>query len=668
MKTLHLENNKCGDSTGHSMHVGVATMLAISALFILYLAPAYAVEPIVEWDFGGHTFFECAAGGICFFTITDPAANLKPEVVNTITATVSSIDPFGIVRDEIEITLSEAVSEDDPAFFDENGQPVPTAPDPNSGIFRIKNIIFSNGALAGEKEYSLDNTITFDVDDSGNYFGAFPDFYGPISDGSIDTINSAFSLFSSSDLETFLDGFPITETDLDTQIYTGTLRFSTESSDFESGTILVQPGDILSIQNTISKSVEAIKNSLIVPNPDPTVGIIEAEIGDSVIVTYNGIECDPFDLDLLCNTEIVSAGSPGGGSGGPVIPSMSLVVDVLGFFGGGEGAGGLLNTGSGGPDHSPPSLISSNPSILANLFADPFKPISPTTNPTAPLRINDEGYFPTGKTTTINPIQLSPGDNIDLTLSFLEATSVQHVALYFVDENSDELSDTDPAIIYDNGNVIKSDPHGMLGDQITFTKSREGFRSIFNFGFSIDEPTNRHLGIVVWDEKRNSATTNIRNAFSVSGEPVPQEVNHLVLSDLGQYIITQDGVIDMQAQRDTIPQQQAAWFYSDSIGRLDRHDMTSLHNTIDDEQARAGTIIDNFNLDTVTFVADDEKKPYDISKRAPQLTWSNVGHKLRSMINTPDENKELLKQLLWQEHLKAEKTLKAYLEQRNHRE
>ena len=36
MKTLHLANNKCGNFTRHSMHVGVVTMLAISALFILY--------------------------------------------------------------------------------------------------------------------------------------------------------------------------------------------------------------------------------------------------------------------------------------------------------------------------------------------------------------------------------------------------------------------------------------------------------------------------------------------------------------------------------------------------------------------------------------------------------------------------------------------------------
>ena len=166
--------------------------------------------------------------------------------------------------------------------------------------------------------------------------------------------------------------------------------------------------------------------------------------------------------------------------------------------------------------------------------------------------------------------------------------------------------------------------------------------------------------ITVWDEKKNSVNTKIFDAFSVSGKPIPQEENHLVLSDLGQYIISQDGVVDMQAQNNPVPQQQAAWFYSNSIGRLDRHDMTSLHNTIDNEQARADTITDNFNLDTKTFVADDEKKPYDTSKRAPQLTWSNVGHHLRDPTKTLSEDKELIK-LCWQEHLRAEKKLKSLL-------
>ena len=228
MKTSHLENNKCSDSIQRSMHVGVVTILAVSVLFILYLAPSYADEPIVAWQFpGGYTFTDGSALGFPnTFTITDPAANLDTEAVDTITATVSSIDMDGNIRDSIKITLSE-----ESPF--ESG-----VPDPNSGVFRNKNIIFTNG----QKEYGLDNTITITQEDPDDFFGFFD--FAITSPETIDTINGVFLVFSSSDpanpqedVGTFTSelGFPITETGPSTLVYTGTIRFSTEASDFEIG-------------------------------------------------------------------------------------------------------------------------------------------------------------------------------------------------------------------------------------------------------------------------------------------------------------------------------------------------------------------------------------------------------------------------------------------------
>ena len=425
----------------------------------------------------------------------------------------------------------------------------------------------------------------------------------------------------------------LTETGPTTGIYQNIVLLTNDSSVPDSA-IMVAPGDIITVTYiTISSYAQVL------PSPNGSVGFLVADLDDTITLTYDG---------LSESTVVITGGGGGAGGGGPVLPSLSLVIDVL---------AGVL--GGGGADRTPPSLVSSNPSILGSLFApDPFKPISPTTNPTATLRINDDGFFPTGYANTINPEHVNTGENVALTLSFTEASTVQHVALHLVDANHDEMSDTDPMITFDNGNVVKSDPDGILGDQITFSTARDGTHSTFHFGFSFDQPTNRHLMITVWDEKKNSVNTKIFDAFSVSGQPIPKEENHLVLQDLGQYVITQDGVVDMQAQNNPVPQQQAGWFYSKSLGRLDRHDMTSLHSTIDNEQTRADIITDNFNLDTKTFVAKDTTKPYD-TKRAPQLTWSNVGHHLRDPTKTPDENKELLKQLLWQEHLKAEKTLKS---------
>ena len=587
----------------------VLTLSILSILFcnIQSADASHAPIPTISFDAGSYTLAENA-----IITVEDDTFEGNTIFDEVITVTVSAAD----TGNSIELELIE---------------------DADTGTFRNTALIFMDGSDL----FTLDSTVLVSFTDSSqNTLTGEVDVIEPIDGGYV--IIRSLDPSSGFAVRDDIDPLIMTETDgSDTGFFTGIFGFTTGATVGNNlGAVL---GDIIQVDYGGGE----VSNGLLIPNPVNSVGalsvVVDPPTYDTMTATYTYT-----GGSVSAVATMGGSGAGGAGGGGPVLPSLSLVIDVL---------AGVL--GGGGIDRTAPSLVTSNPSIFGNLFADPLKPVSPTTNPSAPLRINDNGYFPTGKTITINPTQLSTGENVGLTLSFLEASSVQHVALYFVDENSDQLSDTDPAIIYDNGNVIKSDPDGMLGDQITFTKSREGFRSIFNFGFSIDEPTNRHLGIVVWDEKKNSVITNIRDAFSVSGEPVPQEENHLVLQDAGQYIITQDGVVDMQAQSDTIPQQQAGWFYSNSIGRLDRHDMASLHNTIDNEQARADTITDNFNLDTETFVADDEKKPYDTSKRAPELTWSNVGHKLRNIANTPDENTELLKQLLWQEHLKAEKTLKS---------
>jgi hypothetical protein len=54
-------------------------------------------------------------------------------------------------------------------------------------------------------------------------------------------------------------------------------------------------------------------------------------------------------------------------------------------------------------------------------------------------------------------------------------------------------------------------------------------------------------------------------------------------------------------------------------------------------------------------------KPYDTSRRASELNLSSVGHKIRDFTLSPEENGKLLKELFWQEHLKAQKLLDSLL-------
>ena len=242
-------------------------------------------------------------------------------------------------------------------------------------------------------------------------------------------------------------------------------------------------------------------------------------------------------------------------------------------------------------------------------------------------------------------------------MTFLESTGVQHVAVHFVDENNDEMSENDPTITFDKGSIVKSDPQGILADDITFSKSKDGTKYSFNFGFSFDQPTNRHLMITAWDDNKNSGNTKVFNAFAVSGNPIPDEgIGHMIYLDLGAYYITQNGIFTA-GETTTVAQPVIEYDYPDSVGRTERHDGI-IYDMISDEKTKANQVMtEKFNIDTQTFVANDEIKPYDTSKRAPELSLSSVGHKIRDFTLSPEENKELIKDLAWQEHLRAQKIL-----------
>jgi len=408
----------------------------------------------------------------------------------------------------------------------------------------------------------------------------------------------------------------------------------------------------------------------------------------NIVTDIFGVSIFSHEFDLDINGDgvieaVTTDATTAADAGGPTPGTGNYVVVIAGSgcsggVGGGIKAGGLVFNalagvvaGNTGTDVTPPSLVFSRPTtglrftdaLLGSMFApDPLKPISPTTDSSivTPLKIGDNGYFLTGYANTLAPQPENAGDDVALTLSFLEASSVRHVALHFVDASTDEMSDTDPMITFDNGNVVKSDPNGVLGDQISFTTSKDGIHSIFNFVFSFDEPTKRHLMITAWDDKRNSANTKIFDAFDVSGASIPNEENHYYLQNLGQFIIGSDGVTSIEEKNKAILQEPVVGFdYPESTGKLDRHDMTLLYTAIDDEQTRASVVANNFNLDKNTFVAEEVKS--NDKGRASELTLSNVGHKLRDFTKTPEQNAELLKQICWQEHLRAEKTLKSLL-------
>ena len=331
----------------------------------------------------------------------------------------------------------------------------------------------------------------------------------------------------------------------------------------------------------------------------------------------------------------------GGGGGGLIRPG--LVLNLLAGLPGGAGI-----------DRSPPSLNFGTQTNTQDGFGGT---LVTENNNSFPLVINNKGYYLPAFSTTIEPVQVNTGQDVSLTLTFLESTGVEHVALHFVNENYDEMTNDDAVITFDKGTVTKSDPEGILADDIAFSKSKEGNKYSFNFGFSFDQPANRHLMITAWDNNKNSGNTKVFNAFAVSGNSIPNEgVGHMIYLDLGAFFITENGIIDTR-EKTTVVQPVIEYDYPDSVGRTERHDGI-IFDQIANEKVRANQVIsEKFNLETETFVANDEVKPYDTSRRAAELSLSSIGHKIRDFTLTPAENKELIKELSWLEHLKAKKIL-----------
>jgi len=337
----------------------------------------------------------------------------------------------------------------------------------------------------------------------------------------------------------------------------------------------------------------------------------------------------------------------GGGAGGMVRPG--LVLNLL--------AG--LDFGGGGVDRTAPSLLYAAPTSTQDGFGGT---LVTDDNNAFPLVINGKGFYLPAFSTFIEPVQVKTGQDVDLTLTFKDNTGVEHIAIHFVNENNDEISDTDAIITYHNGVVTKVDPQGILADDITFSKTKDGNKYSFNFGTSFDEPGIRHLIITAWDGLLNSGNTKVFNALSVSGNSIPDDnISHMIYLDLGAYFITANGIFAAGEKPDAVAQPVIEYDYPDYVGRTERHD-SIIYDNIENEKTRASQVMaEKFNLDTDTFVEDNEVKPYDTSRRAPELDLAFVGHKLRDFTLSPEENEKLIKELTWKEHLKAQKILDSML-------
>ena len=476
----------------HSTKRIIISLLIITSMFAS-MPPIYGIhmpDPSIEFNFPTYSF---ANGSVLLaptiITVVDSAANLDPTLVDTISLTVTSdTDPVGI----------ELV-------FSEEDHDSPGTPDPNSGIFRNKNLIF----LPMDYQFTLTSTPTILLEDSlGNLDGSTIE--------TIDAFAIAYSALVTGDPGTTI---PMTETGPNTGLFSGTLGFTSGTS---SGNLLhAENGDVITVVDTISG---AMTNALIIPNPDPGVGAIRANIDDTITATYG----------LLSATTLLQDDgfgvAPGGSGGGLLRPGF--VLDVVG--------------GTSGGDFSPPQLVIpklnlSNLPLIDDMLdfilnADPFTVITPLDDSSIdyPLSINGNGYLLTQFANTIQTYTGKTGEPISFKMALFDATGIKHIALYTnLRGDQREISDSDTFIIYNEDKPLEiTDPHRFFSN-VNFTESEYNGKYLAEFNMTFAKPMDTSDVIIrTWDELLNSGDIKILNAIKIEGEPIVNpDTNNLIVPE-----------------------------------------------------------------------------------------------------------------------------------------
>ena len=555
-----------------------------------------------------------------FITVDDPLANTSNATRQTVQVTVTStLDPVGIT-----IILRETT--------------------PSSHIFENNATVLSNytsGIPFGSTRILTINDPALNTNPN-----------------TIQTVNARLRSFDPLDTNFFragaeLNPYVLQETGVNTGVFSRSITFTTVTSDLNNQ-LLTVPGDIIIAENLNNGRG---LNYLITPNTNPSVGVLAVAQGNTIFASYPGAVTDSATITVVGGARpILTLPDTTGGGGGDVDPpSFTLSRSSL------------------------PSLMLPENILNTILNSDPFMPIMPLNYSTIdfPLSIDGNGFILTQYANTIKTQTAKTGESTQLKLILSDHSGIGHVGLYTnIPGSSGEIQHSDTYIIYDKSKQIEiTDPHGLFYN-VTLTTSKEGAKHEFLYNITFAKPMDTSDIIIrTWDEKRNSADTKIFDAIKVVGEPIvdPRVANldlvattdiiipyykfpryTTLTSDSDGNLIYHNSFGDMEQKQ--VHPYHAPVAYPNSVSRLERHDAKQLHDTIAYEQKKATELmISKFNLDTSqTFVPNDEVKPYDESRRASELDLcgKSVGCALDR------ENNDLMQELCWKEHLRAEKTLK----------
>lgn len=415
-------------------------------------------------DFSGITTFD--GGAIANIQVTDQNSNLDTGNAETIQVTAkTNTNPTGV-------TLS----------LTETG--------PNTGIFggASSKLLFAynNNGL-----YPTDRTIT--VSEKDTSLNVDPSTVETTTVTVSSTSDSGFSM-------------NVTETGVNTGIFSGKLRLSSTTADHASDTLLAHVGDILTITHGGKTS-----HGLVSPNPNASNGIIQINDSgsDSLTATYQ-------DTSSVVAT-VFDAFAPGGGGGGLVRPGLVLDA-VLALSGGNSPPGPSFNL-----NEFVSSSSLSDTARKSILNHDPFEPIKPTNDSTVPyypLQIDGKKYLLAGYANTLETVTEHTGIPVVLQLETISKPIV-HIGLYTnMRHISDDLTDSDTYIIYDKNQPLQIvDPHGFF-DTVTLNTTDDGNKHKFVYHITFAKPMEKsNILIRSWDDKRSSDDTKIFSAWKV----IPQE-------------------------------------------------------------------------------------------------------------------------------------------------
>ena len=393
----------------------------------------------------GSDIYTLNDGGISLLpviiTVTDQNANTNAATPQSVDILVkSTTDPTGI---SLRLTETSA----------------------DSGIFTNTNLIFMTGNALAPVGSSI--TVSQQALDTEGF----------TNNGVIDP----FSVFVKSSTDEPGFSLILTETNANSGFFTGQLILS-PSGTSGGNTILVSNGDILSVAYN-----GEFTNSLVIPNPDNTVGAIQAAIGDTVTATY---------LEASDSAAILPGSGGGGGGGG-----ISRAGFVVNFLAGSGGAGG-------------PSAFGTSSFAIIEGGEEGFGGI---------LNDNDANTLEETKTFKV-------GQKAVLRFDFTEGGgigNIEHIGLYTNVRDGQKRQDSDAYIYYDplkSPKLTVHDPNGQFSEVNFDLLQKDATHFALKFDLIFAKPMAKSdLILESWNLKKWSTINKISNAIEVLSSGIVQE-------------------------------------------------------------------------------------------------------------------------------------------------